>query len=102
MSILTEIYKTDNSNKPTLAGSFTDNEDCLFSTILFQEALYHFENTRDPFHVFPYTVEEISKHQKGLQHQVKDLPEYINVKINNIKNIIKKLGNSYIGIKTYH
>ena len=69
----------------------------------FSPPVYHFENTEgDPFHVFPYTVEEISKCQKRLQHQVKDLPEYINMKINNIKNIIKKLGNSYIGIKTYH
>ena len=102
MSIIIEIYKTDNSNKPTLAVSFTDDEDCLFSTIIFQEALYNFENTGDPFHVFPYTMGEISNCQKRLQHQVKDLPEYINVKINNIKNIIKKLGNSYIGIKTYH
>ena len=40
MCIIIKIYKTDNSNKPTLAGSFTDDEDSLFSTILFQEALY--------------------------------------------------------------
>ena len=89
MSIIIKIYKTNNSNKPTLAGSFPDDyEDCLFSTILFREALYHFENAEgDPFCVFPYTVEKISKHQKGLQQEVKDLPEYINVKINSITNI---------------
>ena len=100
MSIIIEIYEMNDSNKPTLATSFTDDDECLVSTVLFQEALYHFENTEgDPFHVFPYTMEEISKRQKGLQYQVKDLPSYINTKINNIKNIIE---NSYIGIKTYH
>ena len=55
----------------------------------------------DPFNVFPYTPEEILKRQKGLQHKIKDLPEYINIKINSIINIIRKLGDSYIEIKTY-
>ena len=52
MSIIIEIYKSDNSNNPTLAASFTNDEDRLFSTNLFQKALDHFENTEgDPFHV---------------------------------------------------
>ena len=93
ISIIIEIYKINNSNKPTLAASSTDNDkNCLFSTIVFQEALYHFESTEgDPFHVLPYTVEEISKCQNGLRHQIKDLPEYINVKINFIKKTWKFL-----------
>ena len=90
MSIIIKIYKTNDSNKSTLAASFTDEDECLFSSVLFQEALYHFENTEDPFHVFPYTVEEISNCQKGLQHKVKDLPSHINTKINNIKKYNRK------------
>ena len=67
MSIIIEIYKRNDSNKPTLAASFTDEDECLFSTILFQEAFYHFENKEGyPFHIVPYTVEEISNWQKGL------------------------------------
>ena len=102
MSVIIEIYKKS-ASKPTVTATFYDDDQhCLFLTILFQEALHHFETTSgDPFDVFPYTPEEIIKHHKALRHEIKGLPEYINTKINSIINI-KKLRDSYLGIKTYH
>ena len=103
MSVVIEIYKKS-ASKPTVSATFHDNDQCcLFSTTLFQEALYHFETTSgDPFDIFPYTPEEISKHHKALRHRIKDLLEYISIKINSIVNNIQKLGDSYLGRKTYH
>ena len=100
-----EIYyfKDDKREKVEPRFTFLDNnEDVLFSLIVFGQALSCFENTCETERkvtLVPYQEKDILKGKLYLNQIIKPVPSEINTKIDNIK-LTKKP--NYAGIKTYH
>ena len=100
-----EIYYFKDEKREKVEPRFTfldNNEDVLFSPILFGQALACFENTSETKRkvtLVPYQEEDILKGKEYLNQIIKPIPSEINTKIDNIK-LIKKP--NYAGIKTYH
>lgn len=94
MSVEIQIFEKSIKNRPVPMALIKDNDwNLLFSPVIFQESLKHFEEScGNSLVLFQYNVEEIRKRKTYLNTIVKDVPTTVNIK--NTDN--------YIGLMTYY